>query len=76
MSGGAGSCDSYAIIQAVAALASGLGMTTTAEGIETEEQLAAVLDRGCTEGQGFLFGHPVPMAELRPMFGQKLRRVA
>ena len=35
-------------------------MSTTAEGIETEEQLAAVRAQGCNEVQGFLFSPPLP----------------
>jgi EAL domain-containing protein (putative c-di-GMP-specific phosphodiesterase class I) len=47
-------------VRAVAAMAKGLGMTTTAEGVETVEQLEAVRSEGCTEMQGFLLSKPVP----------------
>ena len=47
-------------MRAVAALAKGLGMTTTAEGVETEAQLDTVRSEGCTEMQGFLFSKPLP----------------
>ena len=50
--------DCIIIIQAVAAMAKRLGMTVTAEGIETDEQLAIVREAGCTHGQGYLFGRP------------------
>ena len=53
------------IISAVTSIASMLGMDTVAEGIETAEQLAAVVGLGCTRGQGFLLGRPVPEPELR-----------
>ena len=46
---------SLAIIRAVAGLSSSLGMATTAEGVETEEQLEQVRREGCKEIQGFLF---------------------
>jgi diguanylate cyclase (GGDEF)-like protein len=54
------SLDSVAIIRAVIGLGQSLGMTTTAEGIETEDQLAAVRAQGCSEVQGFLFSPPLP----------------
>jgi EAL domain-containing protein (putative c-di-GMP-specific phosphodiesterase class I) len=53
-----------AIVRAVAALASGLGMETTAEGVETREQLDLVRTEGCTEAQGFFFSFPRPASEL------------
>ncbi|WEJ58680.1 EAL domain-containing protein [Devosia sp. FJ2-5-3] len=56
--------DSQAIIRAVIGLGQSLGMSTTAEGIETEEQLAMVREHGCSEVQGFLFSPPLPPAAL------------
>jgi EAL domain-containing protein (putative c-di-GMP-specific phosphodiesterase class I) len=50
--------DSRAIIRAVVALGKSLGMTTTAEGVETEDQLAQLRREGCTEVQGYLFSRP------------------
>ncbi|WP_193337775.1 putative bifunctional diguanylate cyclase/phosphodiesterase [Devosia beringensis] len=52
--------DSQAIMQAVIGLGRSLGMSTTAEGVETEEQLALVRAQGATEVQGFLFSPPLP----------------
>ena len=46
---------SLAIIRAVAGLSASLGMATTAEGVETEEQLERLRREGCSEIQGFLF---------------------
>jgi len=40
-----------------------LDMTVLAEGVETQEQLGFLLDHGCSEFQGFLFGRPVPRAD-------------
>ena len=48
------------IVRAVAALANGMGMTATAEGVETHEQLAQIVAAGCTEMQGYLFSQPLP----------------
>jgi EAL domain-containing protein (putative c-di-GMP-specific phosphodiesterase class I) len=56
--------DSAAIIKAIIGLGRSLGMVTTAEGIETEEQLAAVRNEGCSEIQGFLFSPPVPASSI------------
>jgi EAL domain-containing protein (putative c-di-GMP-specific phosphodiesterase class I) len=52
------------IVRAVTALARGLGMETTAEGVETHEQLEAVKAEGCTEMQGFLLSRPLPADEI------------
>jgi diguanylate cyclase (GGDEF)-like protein len=60
--------DCLAIVQSVASLAANLHMSTTAEGIETAEQLERVREAGCTEGQGFLFARPKPARELAHVF--------
>jgi diguanylate cyclase (GGDEF)-like protein len=64
------------IVRAVAALANGMGMTATAEGVETAEQLAQITSEGCTEMQGFLFSRPLPPAEIERQFlsGRALRK--
>jgi diguanylate cyclase (GGDEF)-like protein len=59
------------IVRAVAALAKGLGMVTTAEGVETKEQLDAVRAEGCTEMQGFVFSRPLPVGELDSLISSK-----
>ncbi|OAM80025.1 putative bifunctional diguanylate cyclase/phosphodiesterase [Devosia elaeis] len=56
--------DSRAIIKAVIGLGQSLGMVTTAEGVETEEQLAMVRDFGVSEVQGFLFSPPLQPSTL------------
>ena len=56
--------DCLAIITAVASLGESLGMVTTAEGVETREQLAEVRSRGCTEVQGYYFSPPRPASEI------------
>ena len=60
-----GDPDSLAIIKAVTGLSASLGMTTTAEGVETAEQFAELRAQGCSEIQGFLIGRPYPVEELR-----------
>ena len=54
-----------AILRAVVQLGNSLGMTTTAEGVETIEQLSIVRQEGCTEVQGYIFSTPKPAAELK-----------
>jgi diguanylate cyclase (GGDEF)-like protein/PAS domain S-box-containing protein len=55
------------IVSAFIELARGLGLTTLAEGIETEGELAFVQQRGCVMGQGFLFSKAVPPEEIIAM---------
>ena len=52
------------LIQAVVFIASSLGITSVAEGVETPEQAQLVGELGCTEVQGFLFARPLPPDEL------------
>jgi EAL domain-containing protein (putative c-di-GMP-specific phosphodiesterase class I) len=62
-----------AIIQAIATLGASLGIETTAEGIETADQLDLVRRAGCTEVQGDLISRPRPAAEL-PTIISEFRR--
>jgi diguanylate cyclase (GGDEF)-like protein len=55
------------IVQAVVSIARALGMTTTAEGIETLGQKEFLAALGCNEGQGYLFSPPVPIEKLPEM---------
>ena len=57
--------EAIAIIRAVVALAQSLGMATTAEGVETEEEHLMVKGLGCTKVQGYYFGRPLPVEEAR-----------
>jgi diguanylate cyclase (GGDEF)-like protein/PAS domain S-box-containing protein len=59
--------DSIAIVRAVTGLARSLGITSTAEGVETNEQLAILRAEGCNEVQGYLFNRPRPAAEVESM---------
>jgi diguanylate cyclase (GGDEF)-like protein len=62
--------DSVAIVRAIAGLGSTLGIATTAEGVETDEQLEKVRAEGCTEVQGYLFSKPRPAHELGALLQQ------
>jgi diguanylate cyclase (GGDEF)-like protein len=69
--------DSMAIIRAVTGLGKSLGISTTAEGVETREQLALLRSEGCDEVQGNLFSSPRPAADVERMLSKgQLRIVA
>jgi EAL domain-containing protein (putative c-di-GMP-specific phosphodiesterase class I) len=59
-----------AIVNAVAGLAKCLNMTSTAEGVETQQQMDVLQAIGCTEMQGYLFSHARPANEIRQFFAQ------
>jgi len=59
-----------AIVNAVAGLAKCLNMTSTAEGVETREQMEVLQSIGCTEMQGYLFSKARPAGEIRQFFTQ------
>jgi EAL domain-containing protein (putative c-di-GMP-specific phosphodiesterase class I) len=56
--------DSTVIVAAIIGLADSFGMTTVAEGVETEQQLATLRDQGCKRVQGYLFSRPVSTAQV------------
>ena len=55
---------SLAIVRAIAGLGVSFGMITTAEGVETEEQMRCLNLEGCIEVQGYLYSKPVPACEI------------
>jgi len=65
------SAGSLNIVRAVAALANGLGITATAEGVENKQQLDSVRSEGCTEMQGFLLSKPLPAHQIEELFFPK-----
>ncbi len=60
----AASSDSFVLVRAILQLARNLGLTTVAEGVETVEQADILRGMGCDRGQGYLFGRPMPLADL------------
>ena len=60
--------ESLAIIRAVVAMADSLEMSTTAEGVETEQEVAIVRRLGCRKIQGYHFGRPMPADEAAQLF--------
>ena len=65
--------ESLAIIRAIVALANALGMSTTAEGVESTGQVARLRDAGCTQIQGYVFSPPRSAGDILDMFGPRLR---
>jgi diguanylate cyclase (GGDEF)-like protein/PAS domain S-box-containing protein len=65
---------SAAIVQAVVNIAAARNMTTTAEGVETEQQREILRKLGCTEMQGYLFSAAKPALEVRRLLGAHRER--
>ncbi|UGA48702.1 EAL domain-containing protein [Bradyrhizobium quebecense] len=66
--------DAQAIVRSIVSLGVGLGVTITAEGVETEAELSCLRAEGCHEGQGFLFSRARPNTEVISLL--KAQRVA
>jgi EAL domain-containing protein (putative c-di-GMP-specific phosphodiesterase class I) len=66
--------DCRLIVQSVTELAHGLGLTATAEGVETVEQLRLVRELGCDVAQGYLISPPLEPEGLKPWQRQFRRR--
>ena len=60
--------ESLAIVRAVVAMADSLEMSTTAEGVETEEELAVIRRLGCKKIQGYYFGRPMTAHDATALF--------
>jgi diguanylate cyclase (GGDEF)-like protein len=67
---------SSAIVRAVVDIAAARNMTTTAEGVETEEQREILRELGCTEMQGNLFSSAAPAAEILRLFLSRREHLA
>ena len=64
------SVDDQAIARAIISLSHQLQMRVIAEGVETEQQRAFLVQYGCDEMQGYLFSKPVPPAEIEAMLAR------
>ncbi|MGP8231542.1 MAG: putative bifunctional diguanylate cyclase/phosphodiesterase [Methylovirgula sp.] len=63
--------ESAIIIRSIVDLGRSLGLTVTAEGVETEEQARFLRTLGCDELQGYLFGRPMPAAEIEQRLAEQ-----
>jgi diguanylate cyclase (GGDEF)-like protein len=63
---------SVAIVRAVCGLARSFGASTTAEGVETVDQLAQIRAEGCTDMQGYFFSMPLPVSEIPALLARVL----
>jgi EAL domain-containing protein (putative c-di-GMP-specific phosphodiesterase class I) len=59
------------VVRAAIRLADELGIECIAEGIETPEQAAFLIESGCSQGQGFLFGRPVAATEMTALLRER-----
>jgi diguanylate cyclase (GGDEF)-like protein len=62
--------NALAIVRAIAALGRSLGMSITAEGVETQLQLDRIRARGCDEAQGYFFSKPIWADEVEALLGR------
>jgi len=60
-------------VRTISALGQALGIDTTAEGIETAEQLKFARQAGCTEGQGYFIGRPCAALATREFIAESQR---
>lgn len=60
---------SDALVHSIVQLGRNLGLTVTAEGVETSEQQRALIEAGCHELQGYLFSRPLPCTDIDTLFG-------
>ncbi len=62
--------EDLSIVRSILGLASNLGIKTTAEGIESEEQLQITRDEGCDEMQGYIISKPLPLEDIPELTGK------
>jgi EAL domain-containing protein (putative c-di-GMP-specific phosphodiesterase class I) len=68
-----GSPESMAIVSTILSLARALGLQVVAEGVETDEQSRLLKLLRCDEVQGFLFGRPIPSADMARLLSEQQR---
>jgi len=65
--------ESVSIVRAILSLGAALSIATTAEGVETSEQLQILREEGCSSVQGYLISRPVPAADVSRLLGPRAR---
>lgn len=70
------SADKLAIVSAIISLGHALGMKIVAEGVETEEQATLLRQLKCNELQGYLYGRPMPFAQIQALLSEQQRAVS
>jgi diguanylate cyclase len=63
--------DSFTIVKSIISLAHSLRLVVVAEGVETEEQAALLLELGCDQMQGFLISRPLPPQQVPELLRQQ-----
>ncbi len=58
------------VVRAIIALARSLGLEVVAEGVETADQQAFLLEQGCTSAQGYYFASPLPAEQIMPLLSR------
>jgi EAL domain-containing protein (putative c-di-GMP-specific phosphodiesterase class I) len=58
-------------VRTIVAMAQSLNLSIIAEGVETEEQRQLLMNKGCTNYQGYLFGKPVPIEQFEALLGER-----
>ena len=59
-------------MRAICGLARSFGATTTAEGVETDDQLAQIRAEGCTDVQGYIYSKPLPARDIPALLARLL----
>src|SRR3546814_9582386 len=68
--------ENVAIVRAIVALANSLGMITTAEGAETQEEVEALRELGCEQNQGLAYGKPMNFEAANALVSAQIGRGA
>ncbi|MFY9479022.1 MAG: EAL domain-containing protein [Aquabacterium sp.] len=68
--------DAQAVVTAIIRLAKALRLDTTAEGVETKEQMVMLKALGCDDVQGYLISRPMPAAQVQPYLARSAEALA